>query len=244
LVVVVGKTNARILLTASCEIKELTNIVKIPAEPDSGRDGSTGDMHKLRAVRQRQESYRLLHKDAINGLERIVAEETIKRILIGGTERSRAGFKGLISNNIREKIVSEFAIEHNAGDQDILSKIQPLMQEVEANFERQAVDDLFNQSSRYVLGLSDVLTALQQGNVHKMYVISNASTSGMICNNCHALTPDRDRPCPYCSSEMKPITHMLDLAIQNAYDQGSRVDMIDQEPRLEKAGGIGALLRY
>lgn len=244
LVVVVGKTKARILLISSGEIEEVTSIVKILPEPDSGRDGSTGDMGKLRGGRQRQESYRLLHKDALNGLERIISEENIKRVLVGGTDRSRAGFKGIIPPNLREKIVGEFTIDLHVTDQEVLTKIQQQMHNIESEFERKAVDNLFNQSNRYVLGLSDVLTALQQGNVHKMFVISNASTSGMVCEQCGALTPDRERPCPYCNSEMKPITHMLDLAIQNAYDQGSRVDMIDEEPRLEKAGGIGALLRY
>ncbi len=244
LVVVVGKTRARILLTSTGEIKEVTSIVKMPPDADSGRDGSTGDMGKLRAGRQRQQSYRLLHKDALNGLERIIAEENIKRVLIGGPDRGRAGFKAILPNHFREKIVGEFTIDRQAGNQDILDKIQPQMREIESEFERKAVDDLFNQTNRQVLGLSDVLTALQQGNVHKMYVISNATTTGMVCEQCKALTPDRDRPCPYCSSEMRPINHMLDLAIQSAYDQGSRVDMIDEEPRLEKAGGIGALLRY
>ena len=80
--------------------------------------------------------------------------------------------------------------------------------------------------------------------MHKMYVLSKVTMPGMVCTICGALTPERDRSCPYCNGEMRRVTYMRDLAIQKAMDQGVRVDMLDHAPRLEKVGGIGALLRY
>lgn len=244
LVAVVGKTTARILLTSIGEIEELTNIITEMSEPDTAKDGRIGDMAELRAERQRDKIKRIVHRDAMKVVESILAEEKIKRILVGGTDRNRAHFKEIMPQPLREKVVGEFAVDKRANNREILEKLMPVMHEIEYNFERKALDELFNQSTGTVLGLSDVLTALQQGNVHKMYVLSSVTTPGMVCKRCGALTPERDRNCPYCASEMKRVPYMLDLAIQKAMDQGARVDMLDEAPRLDVAGGIGALLRY
>lgn len=244
LVVVVGATRARLLLTSIGEIEEITEIFKPKESADAGRDGSTGDMGSLRAQKAKEKTLRLVHKDAVAAAERVMADEGIKRLLLGGTDKARGHFKETLSSPMREKVVGEFSIDRIADNSEILKRSTPVMHEVEFQFERKALDELFDQSRKVVLGLSDVLTALQQGNVHKIYALSNVTAPGMVCTRCEALTPERDRPCPYCDSEMKHIPYMLDLAIQKAIDQGARVDMLDNAPRLEKAGGIGALLRY
>lgn len=244
LVPVVGKTKARVLITGQGEINELTSISIESTEIDSGKDGSKGDYGTLRAQKMEEKVKRLVHKDAMKIVEKIVNEEEIERILVGGTDRGRAHFKELLPIPLKKKVVGEFSVDRNGTDSEILEKLLPVMRDIEFKFERKALDELFNQNEKSVFGLSDVLTALQQGNVHKMYVLSHVTSPGMICEQCGALTPDRENPCPYCEGPMKTVQYMLDYAIQKAFDQGARVDMLDHAPRLEKFGGIGALLRY
>lgn len=244
LALVVGKTKARLLVTSFGEIQELTSIYAPPNENDSGRDGSTGDMAVLRAKRAEEKVQRIVHKDAIKAAEQVLKEENIKRILLGGTDEGRGRFKEAMPQNMRERVVSEFRVDRNASDHEILENLLPLMKEVEHSFERKALQELFDQNGKYVIGLSDVLTALQQGNVHKMYALTDATEPGMVCLQCGALTPMRDRPCPYCGGVMQVVPHMLNLAISKAIEQGARVDMLTEAPQLEQAGGIGALLRF
>lgn len=244
LVVVVGRTRARVLLTTMGEIEEITNVVRERIDVDSGKAGSWGDHDEVHAERTKEKEYRILHKDLLKVIEKVISEEGVKRILIGGTDRGRGVFKDSLSNSLKERIVSEFAIDRYANNREIFNKIVPLMKEVEYNFERKALDELFDQSRKVALGLSDVLTALQQGNVHKMYVLSDVTAPGMICSQCGAVTPERDTPCPYCSGEMRRVPYMLDHAIQRAIEQDARVDMLDYAPRLREVGGIGAIMRY
>ena len=244
LVVVVGASKARLMLTSMGEIEEITSIYKPPGDIDSGKDGSSGYMTELRAQKEKAKFIRMIYKDAVTAAKQVLAEEGIKRMILGGTDKGRGLFKDFISAPFSERIVAEFNVDRNASNKEILEQIMPVMERVEYEFERKALDELFEQNRKTVLGLSDVLTALQQGNVHKMYVLARVTASGNVCNQCEALTPERDRNCPYCGGEMREVSYMLDLAIQKAINQGARVDMLEKAPRLEKVGGIGALLRY
>jgi len=247
LVVVVGGTEARLLLAGMGRIAELTAVSRPGAPADPTRDGRIGDMGAVRAQRHKEHVQKQLFKDLELLVDRTLREEYLKRILLGGTENARGRFRESLAPAMREKVVAEFAVEHGANSAQVLERCLPLMKEVEFKFERKALAELFDQTGARegsVLGLSDVLTALQQGNVRKLYVMSNMAAPGMACNRCGALTPERDKPCPYCESEMTQVNYMLDLAIQKAMEQGAGIDMIDNSPELTKAGGIGAQLRY
>ncbi len=246
LVVVVGRETARLLIARMGEIEEIDTMEKPKLDFNRTRDGGKGDMGEVRATKKMEKARHLLFKDAITSMEKVLLTEGIKRVLIGGTDKGRGHFKGMLSDHFKtNRIVDEFSVDSNASEHEILEKLIPVMKDVEYQFERKALDDLFDSGrDGSVLGLSDVLTALQQGNVQKLYVLSDVITPGMVCKNCSALTPDRDRSCPYCEGEMDHVPHMLDLAIQKALDQGARVDMLLESERLEKVGGVGALLRF
>lgn len=246
-IVVVGREKAQLYLTRMGEIDEVSAISRLIEVEEPARDGRTGDMGEIRAQRQMEKVRRQLLKETASALEKLLANEGIKRVLLGGSDKAQGHFMDMLSEPLKEKIVGNFSVDRNAGAHEVLERCIPIMKEVEHRFERKALEELFDQAGQRdgsVLGLSDVLTALQQGNVHKLYVLSNQVTSGMVCSRCGALTPARDRPCPYCEGEMNHVTHMLDLAIQKALDQGARVDMVEDSSELDKVGGIGAMLRY
>jgi len=247
LVVVVAGAGARIFIAGSGEIHEVTSLARPLTTSNPTRDGRAGDMGRVRAEHQKEQAQRLLFKDLFLLLERLVRDEDIKRILIGGAENARGRFKDALPNGIKSKIVGEFAVDRDAGGMQILERCLPVMKDAERRFEQKALGELISKTGARegsVLGLSDVLTALQQGNIRKLYVLSNVAAPGMVCDRCQALTPPRDRPCPYCGGPLTVVNQMHDLVIQRALDQGVRIDMLEDSPDLAKAGGIGALLRY
>jgi len=246
LVLVVRRRLARVLIADMGQIEELEGIKKPRPESDPTRDGRSGDMGEVRAQKQKEQDQKWVHKELRSVIEKMRREEGIKRVLLGGTEDHRRRFEESLPEPLKEMIVGGFSVEYNAGPKEILDLCLPIMKDVEYRFERKALDELFSQGGGdgAVHGLSDVLDALQQGNVRKLYVMSNMVVPGMVCDNCGALTMVRDRPCPYCGGEMKKVNHMLDLAIQKAIDQGARIDMLEEAPRLVQVGGIGAILRY
>ncbi len=248
LIVLVGRQDARLLIARMGEIEEVTAIQTPKLDVNRSRDGGTGDMGAERAQNKMEKARHLLLKDAISTMERVLNTEGIKRVLLGGSVKARGHFKGLLSDHLKKnRLVGEFSVDINARERDILELCLPVMKEVEYKFERVALDELFDQagnSEGSVLGLSDVLTALQQGNIKKLFVLADVITPGMVCTKCGALTPERERSCPYCEGEMDHVPHMLDLAIQKALHQKARVDILEVSPRLSEVGGIGALLRF
>lgn len=245
LVLVVGITKARLLITSLGEIEEFTSIYKPLESGEAGRDGSVFGFGEQRAQRSREKIERIVHKDALQAAEKLLAEEGIKRIFLGGTDGGRGRFREAMPAAMRERVVGEFAVDRNGSDHEILEKLIPVMKEVEERFEQKAINELFDKANnRSVFGLSDVLTALQQGNVHKIFVHNNLVLTGKVCRRCGALTPERERPCPYCGEAMDHVPYMLDTAVQKAIEQGARVDMLENSPRLREVGGIAALLRY
>ena len=247
LVVVLAGAGARIFIAGSGAIYELAGLSRPVAADNPSRDGRAGDMGRVRAEHQKEQAQRLLFKELNVRLEKLLREEDIKRILVGGAESARGRFRDSLPDALKNRVVGEFAVDKSAGDAAVLARCLPLMKEAEYRFERKALEELFGKTGARegsVLGLSDVLTALQQGNIRKLYVLSHIAAPGMICDRCQALTPPRERPCPYCGGSMTVMNHMHDLVIQRALDQGVRIDMLEESPDLAKAGGIGALLRY
>ncbi|NQT34914.1 hypothetical protein HQ587_06975 [bacterium] len=247
LVIVVRGERARVLIADMGQIEEIKIIINPRPKTDPTRDGSSGDMGEVRARKKKDTSRKQLYRELTNVINSFRRDEGIKRILLGGTESARGRFEEWLPGDLKERVVGDFAVEYNASPTDVLKRCLPLMKEIEYKFERQALDELFSTGgggAGAVLGLSDVLDAIQQGNVHKLYVMSNMVSPGMVCKVCSALTTERDRPCPFCGGEMRKVNYMLDLAIQKAMDQGARIDMLEKAPRLVKVGGIGALLRY
>ncbi len=247
LVVVVAGTRARLLITGAGQIEGITTIARPPLTLDPTRDGSSGDMGQVRAQRKKEHGQRRLFKEVAAAVERTIYDERITRILLSGPDKVRGRFKDALPEPFKEKVVGEVSVDQNAGDSEILRRCQPVMHEIQRRFEHKALAELFDRAGARegsVLGLSDVLTALQQGNVRKLYVMSNMVTPGMVCSNCGALTPERGRPCPYCDGKMIRVPYMLDLAIQKAIDQGASVDMLEESHDLARTGGIGAMLRY
>jgi len=247
LVLLVRGSRARVLISDLGQIEEFSIVINPRPESDKGRDGSWGDLGEVRAQKQKEQAQKQLYKEVRTFIEKVQCEEGIKRVIVGGTTSHRKTFIETLPDPLKERVVGEFAVEYNASPKMILKVCTPIMKDAEYRFERIALDELFNQGGGgdgSVIGLSDVLDQLQQGNIRKLYVMQNVVVPGMVCNNCGALTPERERKCPYCDGDMRRVEHMLDLAIQKAIDQDARIDMLEEAPRLVKAGGIGALLRY
>ncbi len=50
--------------------------------------------------------------------------------------------------------------------------------------------------------------------------------------------------CPYCGGKIVYYNEILDEIVENALDQGCEIVGLEGNERFEKAGSIGAVLRY
>jgi len=248
LIAFVGGETVRLFIAGMGEAVEVTDIYHPAATSNALRDGGMGDMGEIRAQRRKEHSRQILFKDAFHVIEKLLVKEEIKRIILLGTDPARGHFKEILPELPLHKIVAEGHIDKNAGEKDVLERSLPLMRQVEFQFERKALAELFDKAGAIeggsALGLRSVLDALQQGKVRKLFVMTHMAAQGMCCSQCKALSTVIEHDCPYCGGKMTAVPFIYDHAIQKALEQDARVDLLEDAPELSKNGGIGALLRY
>ncbi len=142
-------------------------------------------------------------------------------------------------------------MDTDAGAPQILSKVNEVIAQVEAERQGALVDSLANDARKKgatgALGLSDTLTALMDKKVMTLLTTEGFTAKGYQCENCSYLSAVQVEACPVCGHPMHLVEHAVDLAIRKALENDARVESIRAEQaaqRLRELGGIGALLRY
>jgi hypothetical protein len=67
---------------------------------------------------------------------------------------------------------------------------------------------------------------------------------GFRCPQCNTITSLSEIVCKQCNSEAKSISDVIATAVSLTLKNGGEVDVVHNQPEFEKAGSIGAFLRY
>ena len=93
-------------------------------------------------------------------------------------------------------------------------------------------------------GLSDTLAAAQGGQVQTLIMLPGFSAPAYRSTGCGYLTVQVMDKCPFCGSGFEEIPDAVNLIVRRVVEDGGRVEVVRSSEDLERAGGIGALLRY
>lgn len=96
---------------------------------------------------------------------------------------------------------------------------------------------------RGVAGLAPTLAALGERRVDTLVVSSGFGESGWRCGACRGLA-SIGRTCPACGAEMAHVDDVVEEAVDLAFAQGCRVEVVEGNADLDVHGRVGALLRY
>jgi hypothetical protein len=67
---------------------------------------------------------------------------------------------------------------------------------------------------------------------------------GYRCEGCEFITAQELTTCPFCQHSFGRIPDAVELAVRKVMQYGGEVAVLHRVPELDKAGHIGALLRY
>lgn len=245
-VLLVDKESARIFVIHLGEIVEYGEVhsADVPGKHKKGGWFALSQNHYERHI-----DYHVgLHlKDVIERFESFLSGQYIGRVIIGGSDEAVAMVKGMLPKGIIERIINNVRIEMFARPDEVLKKVQPIVYEYERRKEEEEIDDLINRSLKNenaVTGLDNVLNALQEQKVMKLFVLRDFNPSGFSCASCSYLSSQKINPCPYCGGEMNEERYIVDSACERAIQQGALIEVVDENKRLSESGGIGAFLRY
>lgn len=186
-------------------------------------------------------------RDVVKHLENILSRGDVTHLILGGSEESVVLFSKMFPQPLVSKIVGTFTADMHAGNNEILEKSLHIIRNVEKSNKGRLVEELITRASKNgtaAIGLDDVLSQMQGGNIHHLIYLEGFKASGLTCPSCSFLTVQDLKTCPYCDTTLENIEHLIDFAIQRAIDQGADISAITESEKLAGAGGIGALLRY
>lgn len=168
-------------------------------------------------------------------------------LVLGGQQQIMTQFENFLHPTLKERLVGRFSAEPGkTRPTKILEEVAAIEREVETETEKRLVKQLVNSAlsrGMAVLGLEEVLTALQMGAVHMLLVQDGWHTPGVICRNC-GLFGINIQKCPGCGGETSQVADMVDEVIETAIRTGSIIEHVHPEAGLAEHGYIGAILRF
>ena len=245
-VLLVGKESARIFIVHLGEIEEYSE-VHTDDIPGKHKKGGWFSLSEKSYERHTDHRVTLHLRDVLKQLETFLSGEYVGRLIIGGSEEAFTRVKGMVSQTTSEKIIGSFQAEMTATSKDILEKAAPILRGFEDRKEAETVDSLLTQAMKNenaVLGVENVLNAMQEGRVMKLILLKDLQQSGLSCKKCGSLTIQEVSACPYCKGETEKVNYLVDMIAQKAIEQGAGIEVAYENRKLKDAGGIGAFLRY
>ena len=167
--------------------------------------------------------------------------------MIGGSGEAVSLVKSMLHRTVLEKVIGLVKVEMFARPYEVLNKVQTVLSAYEKKIGLEMAETLVAKalkSENAVLGLGNVLNALQTERVMRLVVHEGYKAGGFVCSSCGYLSAEKIAPCPFCKGEMESADNIVALAAGLAVQQSAHVCVIPANKPLSDAGGIGAFLRY
>ncbi|GAB4388411.1 MAG: Vms1/Ankzf1 family peptidyl-tRNA hydrolase [Thermodesulfovibrionales bacterium] len=242
----VDKESARIFVIHLGEITEYGEM-HTPNVPGRHKKGGWSALAQSHYERHIDYHVGLHLRDVVKKLDSFLGGEEINRLFIGGSEEAVHRTMGLLPRQVTEKVAGAFSAGMFEGNQEVLRKIEPVMEAVERESEQMAVDELMvkaGKEEKAVVGLEGVLRAIDENKVMRLVIFENYTHVGFRCSGCKALSVKGEVNCPYCGGRMDQVNYFIDYMAQKAVEQGAPVKVVRESDALRQAGGVGAFLRY
>lgn len=205
------------------------------------RSGDTGQKQHTTEITERN------MRESAEFATNFFTENNIRRVLIGGTDDNIALFRNYLPKSWQSLIVGTFPISMTATHDEVMDRALKIGQEAEHRREAHAVETLITAAAKdqgAVIGLNETLGMVHEGRIQTLLVLDGFRSPGFRCLGCGNLTSQKLDSCPFCSGNFEEIPDAVDLAVRRVLEEGGDVDMLQENPKLDEQGKIGALLRY
>jgi len=186
-------------------------------------------------------------KEVAEETERFCQAQSIRDLLIGGSEENVAMLRAQLPKALAEKVRGTFRAEMTAPSQEIRARSLEVMDKAEQEREAQLVDAIITaaaKGSNGVVRLDETLSAVHEGRVQTLAVAEGYHAPGYQCTGCGYITAQRHEQCLFCGQGFTEIPDAVESAIHQAISNGAAVEIVRDSSALERVGQIGALLRY
>jgi peptide subunit release factor 1 (eRF1) len=137
-------------------------------------------------------------------------------------------------------------MDMNAGEHAVRKQSLQLLQKANAERENKLVEQLITTHAKggtAVIGLDDTLQAVSEKRVQTLIISDGYRCPGYMDNDSNFVIANLAKS-PLSDDELTAVADVVDAACSITLSNGGHVEVIRDNPQLENAGKIGALLRY
>jgi len=204
----------------------------------TGQRGGQGGRHEEEVVQRNM-------RDSAAAAGRFFNGRPIRRLFLGGTAENVASFRDNLSKKLQSCIAGAFPADMTAGEHEIRQWSLALLHEANAERERKLVQSMIVTAAKggnAVVGLDATLNTVNGGRVQTL-IVSDGYRSGGYGDEEATYLSAYSGEAP-SGAPLVAVDDVVEAAASRTMDQGGKVELVGNNEELEKAGGIGALLRY
>jgi peptide subunit release factor 1 (eRF1) len=216
--------------------------------PKVGRSDGYGGYdagHRERHIENEVKSHFKMFADSLQSL---LNQEKHEFVLIGCRDEAWSEIEPNLHTDVKQRIAGRFLLDPiAASSDDVREYTMRILERRHAEEQQGLVREAVGQASRNgrgALGLRHVLTALERHEVQTLLVARGFKAQAVECTNCRHLDTRMVGSCAACGQSTRELSDVAESLFELALRNGADIEFLDAHPDLEKAGGVGALLRF
>jgi peptide chain release factor subunit 1 len=179
--------------------------------------------------------------------EKFITAHELKWIFLAGTDENTSVFRSMLARPYQDLILDSFPLDMEAPILSVLEKSLVSFEDSLSAYQQNLVDKMITAAAKEdtaVLGLNKTLLALAQEKAQILVVSAGYVAPGGVCSDCDSLLAEASESCPYCEGKTMAVEDVVERAMRRMIRLNGQVETISGNPHLDKAGKIGAVLRY
>lgn len=174
-------------------------------------------------------------------------ENHCERLVLAGSEENVVQFREMLPKAQRKHIVGTLVMGMEAKVTEVRDRSMELIRARDQEREQQLVDDMVTAAAKgggAVIGLADTFYAVHEGRVHTLVVEKGFESEGYVCEGCGYISLEPIIRCAACGGEPQKVGDAVNRIVRRTVEIGGKVETVEGNQALAKAGHIGAILRY
>ena len=246
-VVIADREKARMFELRSEGMKEKMEL-EFGKLPNSGK--SDGFMGYDAGHRERhKENEVMVHfKQLAESIQLLMQSAQCETLLIGCRDETWPELEPNLNSGLKQKLAARFTLDPASATPEEVRKIaEQILRQRRMAEQGSLVHEVVGQASRNsigAVGLRHVLTALERQEVQTLVISPDFHAEAVECTNCRHLDTRMVKACAVCGGETRQLSDVSDALVDSALRNGAEIQLVAAIPELEKAGRVGALLRF
>ena len=241
-VVLVDRESARFFLVYMGKVEEKSASLGEELKRHK-QGGSAATRFQRRADKQAGQNLKLAAEVTTD----FCRENRCERLVLAGSEDNVVQFREMLPRAQRKHIVGTLVMDMEATVTEVRDRSMELMRSKEREREQQLVDDMVTAAAKgggAVIGLADTFYAVHEGRVHTLVVEKAFESEGYLCEGCGYISEGPMIKCASCGGKPQKVNDAVNRIVRRTIEVGGKVETVEDNAALARAGHIGAILRY